>query len=67
MDKKYTQEQVQSIAGECQEFEHVINAMGYGYSLLNISADDYVRRCTDCTHWLGGSCNIFKKEISRWE
>jgi len=67
MIKEYTERQLQSIAGECQQFEHIINAMGYGYSLLNVSADDFTRRCTDCTYWLGGSCDIFQKEISQWE
>ncbi|SMC55827.1 hypothetical protein [Sporomusa malonica] len=67
MEKSYTEKQLRGIAEECQEFEHIINAMGYGYSLLNVSATDYVRRCTDCTHWLGGSCNIFQKEVSQWE
>lgn len=67
MKKSYTEKQLKGIAEECQEFEHIINAMGYGYSLLNVSASDYVRRCTDCTHWLGSSCNIFQQEISQWE
>jgi hypothetical protein len=65
--EKYTQNQLSSIAEECQEFEHIINAMGYGYSLLNVSPEDYNRRCTDCTNWLDGSCAIFQKEISQWK
>ena len=65
--EKYTQGQLCSIAEECQEFEHIINAMGYGYSLLNVSEKNFKRRCTDCTKWLGGSCTIFQKEISQWE
>ena len=67
MEKKYCEKQLRSIAEECQEFEHIINAMGYGYSLLNVSPEEYIRRCTDCVHWLGGSCQIFKHEISQWE
>ena len=65
--EKYTQNQLRSIAEECQEFEHIINAMGYGYSLLNISAENFGRRCTDCTNWLDGSCRIFQEEISQWK
>ncbi|BBB93050.1 MAG TPA: hypothetical protein PKA28_01550 [Methylomusa anaerophila] len=61
---KYTEKQLESIAAECQEFEHIINAMGYGYSLLNVSPDKYIRRCTDCVHWFDGSCGIFQKEIA---
>ncbi len=67
MEKIYTEKQLRSIAEECQEFEHIINAMGYGYSLLNVSENNYVRRCTDCTHWLVGTCNIFQDEISQWK
>ena len=67
MDKKYTEKQLQGIAGECQKFEHIIAAMGYGYSLLNVAEDDYVRRCTDCVHWLDGACGIFKQEILQWQ
>lgn len=66
MTKKYPEEQLLAIAKECNEFEHIINAMGYGYSLLNISPEDYKRRCTDCTHWLDASCRIFLSEISQW-
>lgn len=66
-NNSYSEEQLRSIAGECREFEHIINAMGYGYSLLNVSAANYVRRCTDCTHWFDGSCNIFQREIAQWE
>lgn len=59
----YNEQQLRNIAEECQEFEHIINAMGYGYSLLNVSPDNYVRRCTDCVNWAGGSCSIFQHEI----
>ncbi|MBP2644795.1 MAG: hypothetical protein H6Q75_235 [Firmicutes bacterium] len=64
MEKGYTEAEVQHIAEECMEFEHIISAMGYGYSLLNVSPDRYVRRCPDCVHWLGGSCEIFRDELS---
>ncbi len=66
MDDKYTEKQVLAIAEECSEFEHIINAMGYGYSLLNVSPDNYKRRCNDCTHWLNASCEIFLSEIAQW-
>lgn len=66
MQGNLTENQLRTIAEECQEFEHVINAMGYGYSLLNVSPDNYVRRCSDCVHWLGGSCGIFRDEIRQW-
>jgi hypothetical protein len=63
--KNYTEEQLNNIAKECHEFEHIISAMGYGVSFLNVSPNDYKRRCTDCINWLDGSCEIFKKEISQ--
>lgn len=66
MYNRYTEEQVRAIAHECQEFEHIIAAMGYGYSMLNVSADRYIRQCTDCVNWLGGSCDIFQDEIKQW-
>jgi hypothetical protein len=66
MDKAYTERQVRGIAEECREFEHIINAMGYGYSLLNVSPETYIRRCPDCVNWLGGSCGIFSDEIKEW-
>ena len=65
MAKECGEEVARAIAGECREFEHVINAMGYGYSLLNVSADTFARRCPDCVNWLGGSCDIFRAELSR--
>ncbi|MEG6586016.1 hypothetical protein [Dendrosporobacter sp. 1207_IL3150] len=65
MKNRYCDKQLRGIAGECQEFEHIISAMGYGYSLLNVSPSEFVRRCTDCVHWLGGSCEIFKHEITQ--
>ncbi|MBP2653032.1 MAG: hypothetical protein H6Q73_601 [Firmicutes bacterium] len=63
MEEKFSEKQVQDIARECGEFEHIINAMGYGYSLINVSPERYLRRCPDCVHWLGGSCEIFLGEI----
>lgn len=59
----YCEKKLRRIAKECQEFEHVINAMGYGYSLLNVSPDNFARRCNDCVNWLGGDCAIFQGEI----
>lgn len=67
MRDKYTEDQVLAIAQECREFEHVINAMGYGYSLLNVSPLHFKKRCPDCTKWLNGSCKIFQREISQWQ
>lgn len=67
MENNFTEEQVREIAGECREFEHVISAMGYGYSWVNVSEDRFNRRCPDCVNWLGGSCNIFRDEIGQWE
>jgi hypothetical protein len=65
MEIGYSEAQLQSIAGECREFEHVIIAMGYGYSFLNVSPEHFQRRCPDCINWLGGSCRIFRNEISQ--
>lgn len=63
MKVSYDEKELRGIAGECQEFEHIINAMGYGYSLLNVSPHDFIRRCSDCVHWFGGDCEIFQREI----
>jgi hypothetical protein len=63
----YQEEELRGIAEECREFEHVINAMGYGYSWVNVSFDNFIRRCPDCVHWLGGSCGIFLHEADEWE
>jgi hypothetical protein len=63
MKYTYREQKLRGIAEECQEFEHVINAMGYGCSFLNVSPDDFVRRCNDCVNWLGGDCSIFQREI----
>ena len=65
--KNYTEEQVSAIAEECNSFEHIINAMNYGSSLLNIMPSECTRRCPDCTHWLNASCGIFQKEIISWK
>ncbi|MDR3564831.1 MAG: hypothetical protein P4N59_25830 [Negativicutes bacterium] len=62
MKKDYSEDQVRDIASECREFEHVINAMGYGYSFVNVKPETYARRCPDCVRWLGGSCRIYKAE-----
>lgn len=67
MDYHYQEAQLRAIAEECREFEHIINAMGYGYSLLNVSAESFSRRCPDCIHWASSACDIFQREITRWE
>ncbi|MDU2064209.1 MAG: hypothetical protein E6713_05135 [Sporomusaceae bacterium] len=66
MDEEYPEEILLKIAEECQKFEHIINAMGYGYSLLNVSAQDFKQRCNDCVYWYHGTCKIFRKELSQW-
>lgn len=66
MTKIYQEKQLCKIAEECREFEHVINAMGYGYSLLNVSPRTFMQRCDDCVHWAGSSCGIFQEEIRKW-
>jgi len=63
MKSTYCEKQLQGIAGECDEFEHIITAMGYGSSLLNVSPEDFVRRCNDCVNWLGSDCEIFQRKI----
>jgi hypothetical protein len=67
MISSYTEKQVLSIAQECSEFEHLINAMNYGSSLLNISPDNCQRRCPDCINWLDASCEIFQREMACWQ
>jgi len=59
----YSEKELKSIADECHEFEHIITVMGYGYSLLNVSSDDFVRRCNDCVNWQGGDCEIFRNTV----
>jgi len=59
-------EQLRSISRECQAFEHVIAAMGFGYSLLNVSERDFEARCDYCIHWQDSHCEIFRREISLW-
>ena len=61
----YCEKKLRGIAQECQEFEHVINAMGYGASLLNVSAEEFFQRCNDCVNWSGGECAIFQREVHR--
>ena len=63
---QFTEQQLREIAATCQEFEHVISAMGYGYSLLNVSPETYIRRCCDCVNWSDGYCAIFQRELTRW-
>ena len=63
MKSTYSESELLGIAEECQEFEHIITAMGYGYSLLNVSSDDVVRKCSDCVNWFESDCDIFKREI----
>lgn len=64
MKISYSEKQLRDIAKECQEFEHIINAMGYGYSLLNVSPNNFVRRCNDCVNWFGSDCSIFQHELN---
>jgi len=63
MKLMYCEKKLRGIAEECQEFEHIITAMGYGSSLLNVSPDDFVRRCNDCVNWFDSDCAIFQREI----
>jgi len=63
MKSMYCEKKLRGIAEECQEFEHIITAMGYGSSLLNVSPDDFVRRCSDCVNWFDSDCAIFQREI----
>lgn len=60
-------EQFRSIAAECQAFEHVIAAMGYGYSLLNVSEKNFEARCDYCVNWQGGHCDIYRRELIQWK
>lgn len=65
MEPVCNEEELRKIAGECLEFEHIINAMGYGYSLLNVSPGAFVRRCSDCVNWFAGECVIYQREIRK--
>lgn len=64
---KYTEKQLIGIARECSEFEHLINAVNYGSSWLNMSPDNCRRRCPECTHWQHAWCEIFQREIANWQ
>ncbi len=59
---KIDETKLRAIAGECTEFDHVIQAMGYGYSLVNVSPENFIRRCSDCVYWDDGHCAIFLRE-----
>jgi hypothetical protein len=61
-----TLEQLRGISRECQAFEHVIAAMGYGYSFLNVSEKDFEARCDYCVHWQDSHCDIFRGELGQW-
>ena len=52
-----------TIARNCNHFEHIIAAMGYGYSLLNVAPRNFERRCDDCVHWENSACSIFQDFI----
>lgn len=67
MEHEFSGSQLRRIAEECRKFEHVITAMGYGYSLVNVSSAEFERRCSDCIYWFDGDCGIFQKEIRQGE
>jgi len=46
------------IAYSCPKFESILQAQGFGISLANCSRP-YGPRCDQCTHWNGGSCELF--------
>lgn len=49
------------IARDCEEYEAITAAQGYGYSLLNnVKALEYPR-CDWCVNWYGGTCEIYQK------
>lgn len=59
---KATEAKLRAIASECNKFDHVIQAMGYGASFVNVSPDTFIRRCSDCVYWDAGHCAIFLRE-----
>lgn len=63
MKQAYNESRLRTIAAHCSHFEHIISAMGYGYSLLNVSEKNFDRRCDDCVHWADSSCRIFQDFI----
>lgn len=65
MKQSYSEQRLKVIAAHCDHFEHIISAMGYGYSLLNVSPKTFERRCDDCVHWADSSCTIFQDFIER--
>lgn len=67
MEHNVSDRRLRGIAEECRKFEHVISAMGYGYSFVNVSAEEFVRRCSDCIHWSNGHCGIFQNEVRQGE
>jgi hypothetical protein len=46
------------IAHSCPKFESIRQAQGFGISLLNTSHPHGIK-CEECTHWNGGSCELF--------
>lgn len=57
----FSPELLANIAGECQEYESVANAL-FGLSLSNVTGDEEPR-CDYCVNWLGSTCNIFRSEL----
>ena len=55
----YPRKKLREIANQCAHFDHVIQAMGYGYSLVNVSPEKFVQSCDDCVNWEDGNCRIF--------
>ncbi|EGO63745.1 hypothetical protein [Acetonema longum] len=60
---RYDRDTLYHIAGKCDAFEHVIHAMGYGYSLLNVSPENFIRSCDYCINWMDGTCRIFRNSL----
>ena len=60
MKREDVQKQALSITKKYNTFEQVINAVSYGYPLLNGLPSDYKKYCTGCRHYLGSSCEILE-------
>lgn len=63
MKEAHSESRLRTTADHCSHFEHIIAAMGYGYSLLNVSPENFERRCDDCVHWESSACPIFQDFI----
>lgn len=60
MKRQDVKKQALSITKRSNTFEQVINAVSYGYPLLNVLPNDYKKYFTVCLHGLSSSCETLE-------